>query len=1778
MFSFFFYVIIKMSNFKFFKIKGERFMKNGMKRISCLFLLMMLLVIALVGCEFTPTTESVYRTVKFDTDGGEEIRNVRVKSGETVEKPVEPKKDGYEFTAWTLDGKTYDFSTVITENITLKATYRAIEYTIEYTLNGGTLIEEAPLAYTVESENFTLPHPEKEGATFIGWTASDDETPKYDYTVAKGSLGNKVFVAHYAIGDYEVSFDTDGAGVVPPVAVKAGEKLTAPEVSKAGHTFLGWYNGETPWNFATDTVNGNITLVAKWQINTYTVTFNTDGGSAVAPVTQNYGTTIVAPSTTKVGYNFLGWYKDGTAFDFANTKLTENITLVAKWEIQTFTVTFNTDGGSAVAPLTQNYGTTVVAPSTTKVGYNFLGWYKDGTAFDFANTKLTENITLVAKWEIITYTISYDLQGGALASPVNTYTVESATFTIPNATKDGYTFLGWTWAGQNTPVFELTIAKGTAKNFELKANFGVDVYTVTLNANGGESLPSVRVEYGKTFTEPVATREGYTFLGWYNGETPWNFESDKVQGNITLVAKWQIKTFTVTFDTNGGSAVAPVTQNYGTLLEKPVITKAGHTFLGWYNGEALWNFESDMLTENVTLVAKWEIHTFTVTFNTDGGSAVAPVTQNYGTAVSAPVTTKVGYNFLGWYRDGVKFDFANTKLTENITLVAKWEIQTFTVTFNTDGGSAVAPVTQNYGTTVSAPSTTKVGYDFLGWYDGETRFDFANTRLTSDINLVAKWKVISYSITYDLDGGFLTDAKTSYTVENETFTLGTPNKSNYDFIGWTWEGQDTPVLTVTVSKGTMGNLHYVAHYKIKTFTVTFVTGGGTVLAPLTLEYGSLVPVPVCEREGYTLSHWTRNGISAWNFATAKVTGDITLTAVWQINSYTVTFVVNGGSAVAPLTQNYGTTIVAPSTTKVGYNFLGWYRDGVKFDFAGTKLTENITLVAKWEIQTFTVTFDTDGGSAVAPLTQNYGTTVVAPSTTKVGYNFLGWYRDGVKFDFANTKLTENITLVAKWKIKTFTVTFDTNGGSAVSSVTQNYGTKLALPECTRDRAVLLGWYNGDVLWNFANDTISSDITLVAKWKIVSATVTYDANGGSAVAPVTQNTDTTLTEPVTTREGYIFRGWYNGETPWNFESDMLLDNITLVAKWEAIEYTISYELGGATLSGAPTKYTIDTETFTLPHPTLAHYAFIGWTYEGQSTPVQNVVIEKGTQGNLAVTANFRVDKYIVSFFTNGGTNVSSITVQYGDKLTAPTVTKDGCELLGWYFGEKLWNFESDIVSSNMTLTAVWNEDTFRITFVMGEEKQVVYTTANAIPVAPVPERYNGMYFVAWDTTVAPAKGNATYTAIYTDIMSVSNMIEMYGYGLTTFANGKNALYASSALYMLALQEHTSPMDGPVRERILEHLRQVVKEGHAPDFDLAPTWDYTSLSAAIALVRDTPTVWKHIDSELEERLDVLMKALAYVESFGTSDYNDYRTGPSMKGNYRKSWNPNYRMASIPPMIYTAYYFGEANMAQGAITLNKMLKAFDEDEYNFMIGKFEEFGWNDALAVWTAEGRVCDDGSSYNGKKGNDAKTALISGGMVICDDTPTATTIWVYGGTGAGVANGGKDYLYGGVGLDNPGGIIEKLIGHNYSGGAVKSDHWYTVDGTYQQVAWILDRSSSPYEGQMGMMLEFASGNRSSTGYCSHDFYLTTIILSSAKALGMYDCAVQNPELFRMVTVGNEDFLYKNEIGYQGYATGSYGTSVKAHSEENESSPYFALKNYWREHMKAQDDATFPILPF
>ena len=393
------------------------------------------------------------------------------------------------------------------------------------------------------------------------------------------------------------------------------------------------------------------------------------------------------------------------------------------------------------------------------------------------------------------------------------------------------------------------------------------------------------------------------------------------------------------------------------------------------------------------------------------------------------------------------------------------------------------------------------------------------------------------------------------------------------------------------------------------------------------------------------------------------------------------------------------------------------------------------------------------------------------------------------------------------------------------------------------------------------------------------------------------------------------------------------------------------------------------------------------------------------------------------------------------------------------------------------------------------------------------------------------------------------------------NRLSTLDRTLALYSLVLYEHECGEGGAFAARAAEHLASATTAGQAPSFDATCHWNYAVLSASIALARQTPTIWSLISSELAEKLDFAMELFAYLESFATSDENIYRTGPGLKGNYHKGWNPNFRLANAPVMLYAAHYFGLGDMTLGAKRVNDMLHGFDEAKYDEVIARLDAYGWHRAKATWTTPARVHEDGTS-----GTDARHVLLYGGETYSLDY-THTRVMKDGGNGAGVTCGGKDYAYHEHTLTEADKIIEDLLTYNYSGGEVRSDHHHDVDhdGVEERIAWIVDESHSPYEGQLGMMLEFASGNRSSTTYCAHDFVLTTVLISAAIALGIHDVR-KNEELWSMITVGNEDFLYKNERGYQCYATGSYGISAKSHSEENEDPPYFAMKSLWRTFLK------------
>ena len=327
----------------------------------------------------------------------------------------------------------------------------------------------------------------------------------------------------------------------------------------------------------------------------------------------------------------------------------------------------------------------------------------------------------------------------------NILTLRGALFT-----RAGYTQVGWSTVDGGEKVYGFEDVYTQNEALTLYPVWNANQYTITFDTAGGSEVitKTIEVTYGEQFGDmPVPKREGYVFLGWYDalvggkcygdsdGKSTSPYDKDV---SITLYAQWaEAPSRMVYFNTCGGTMTGPVEvlHKLNTPIAKPDNpTKPGHTFNGWYTDSALtqaWNFD-DWVTGELKLYAGWTVNQYTITFDTNGGSEIAPITQDYGTEITAPDNpTRKGYTFKGWNKE-----IPETMPAENITVKAQWEINQYTITFDTNGGSEIAPITQDYGTEITAPDNpTRKGYTFRGW-DKE----IPETMPAENITITARWR------------------------------------------------------------------------------------------------------------------------------------------------------------------------------------------------------------------------------------------------------------------------------------------------------------------------------------------------------------------------------------------------------------------------------------------------------------------------------------------------------------------------------------------------------------------------------------------------------------------------------------------------------------------------------------------------------------------------------------------------------------------------------------------------------------------------------------------------------------------------------------------------------------------------------------------------------------------------------------------------------------------------------------------------------------------------------
>nr|WP_239566016.1 InlB B-repeat-containing protein [Paenibacillus sacheonensis] len=604
-----------------------------------------------------------------------------------------------------------------------------------------------------------IPVPTRPGYTFAGWSPNvPSAMPASDtaYTArwtAKEDTSYQVVYLLQNIGSdtYTVADTESYRGATDTEA-----KLTNPSKTYAGFTF----DGSIPGTVLAAPIAGKGTTILKlyYKRNTYALTIDYNGsGDTTKVVNVPYGATtgLYLGAPTWQGHAFTGWSPASPA-----TMPAQAVALAAQWTLDNHTVSFDSNGGSTVNAQTVGYGSQVSKPAEpTKDNLTFGGWYGDSaltSAYDFA-TSVTADFTLYAKW-LRSYTVSFDSNEGSEVADQKVNEGDKAA--APSApTKEGFVFGGWYADSGLTNAYDFE-TKTVAANMTLYAKWTVapkNNYTVSFNSNGGTEVAELTVVEGAVATAPGApTLTGQTFEGWYSDSSLTNrfsFSTTPITANLTLYAKWTINSYTVSFNSNGGSAVAIRTVAYdGTVASPTAPTKNGFAFGGWYSDAGLtaaYDF-STKVRSALTLYAKWTA-VYTVSFNSNGGSAVADQHVNNGSNAAAPTApTKAGYTFVGWYSDAAlneAYLFTERQVIANLTLYAKWSFNSYAVSFDSNGGPAIASQAVVPGGKAAAPSAPKwVGYRFDGWYGDSAltnAYDFSAT-VTKDMTLYAKWTMTSW--------------------------------------------------------------------------------------------------------------------------------------------------------------------------------------------------------------------------------------------------------------------------------------------------------------------------------------------------------------------------------------------------------------------------------------------------------------------------------------------------------------------------------------------------------------------------------------------------------------------------------------------------------------------------------------------------------------------------------------------------------------------------------------------------------------------------------------------------------------------------------------------------------------------------------------------------------------------------------------------------------------------------------------------------------------------------
>lgn len=1316
-----------------------------------------------------------------DSDGASKVTDTttcpvtyKITSTSTLGEPVRP---GYTFKGWAVTAASYpdtdtkknvwDIGAVLPSgyklngkngNITLQAQWEVVPYTATISLNGGNIAgdySDITKSYNV-NKVFQFPQGvRKDFYDFTGYFkvtkadgswAANETLYAAGSTSELGSYGNPTFEAQFKPIEYTITYDSSLGSSVDDETAKVytvTSEKTLPAITRTGYEFSGWYIedanslvGNTSWiGGMTKDVNGNNVPVKL--------------------------------------------YPEGTSLKGKHG----NVTLKAHWTSSKYKLNLDikeTEGEvfTGAIEYTYAYSSPIELGVPEKPGYDFIGWkvqepangnWLDGEEkgefkAEAPNTPVTipankiGSVTLEAMWQKITYTITFDSNGGQGCADI-TFDIEK-TFTLPATTKKGYVFTGWSVSVNNEGNWTGGIytagqaISGKYGDVTLRANWDRETYTITLDANGGTVNPgTLNYNYENPASLPVPQKTGYDFNGWkikeVGSDASWEIGTEYTDtlpagqyGTATLEAQWIASEYNIHFVSTG---TTPTDIKYHINDEKfnvPASSYPGYKFLYW----------------NVTApVGNW--------------------TQNEKIYTDTDITGKYGH----------------------VTLNANFEVIPFTITYkDVDGTETV--VNYDMRTPVTIPTYERAGYIFGGWKveslsDGSGWVgtyqpgDYTAGERYGNVILVPDVTPIGYEITFIPDGG-TPYANLSYDITSEE-KLPTPEKTGYNFIGWkvtlangAWTDGEIIDGEEAVT-GRYGDVTLTAQWAPKKYTITWITGSGTFETEA--EYDTIPDFSTINTDKAADAQYSYT-FKGWSPALSAVKGEATYTAQYDktVNKYTVTWQYLAtdadGAQVTVTTEQYEygahpvfNSGVNPEKTSVSgkyYRFIGW-KDANGNDYSeATTVLGDITYIAQFKevAAPRTVTWIIDGVRYETKWgveeTPEYAGTPIKADANGMKYTFTGWDKPIVAVEAG-----KDYEYVAQFteSAQSYKATFDANGGAITGNTEVTYnkvdGLKMPVPEKTG--YTFMGWkvVSNSGTWTQTGLLTSTNyggfwgnVSFKAEFVATEYTIKVEADDGTTPEyKYTIESEDTL--PGLTKEGFVLTGWtvVSADGNWiagdNVAPDKQLSgmygNVTIHPLWTAKLYKINWVSGD----------TVQTVEFKFGEATVAYPPI---SKPGYTAAWDRTVPSVMPAEDLTFTAVYSPIQYYLRFNSAGGSAVENFYYDITSNGALPTPTRDGASFIGWKVSAGNGSWEKDKVYAggtllkghygNITLTAVWKIQTHKVIWVAGDVTKVSEWYHGATPSFDgVPYKSSDDYysyeFIGWDKEIVVVTEDVTYTALF-----------------------------------------------------------------------------------------------------------------------------------------------------------------------------------------------------------------------------------------------------------------------------------------------------------------------------------------------------------------------------------------------------------------------------------------------